>query len=119
MDLRDWLDKAAEIDQVRTILKADWNKEIGAIGEVAPRYDKRALLFDEINGFPKGYRILMNAMINPSTFGLTLGLPTDLSLNDLVATIEEKIPMWEARMGNCDPKEVNDGPVMEKVQTGE
>ena len=115
--LRDWLDNAEKIGQLRTILDADWNKEIGGITEVATDCDQRALLFDEIRDYPKGYRILTNYMLNATTLALTIGLPTHLHITDLVSAIDEQIPIWDGRIGENDPKEVNDGSVMENVQT--
>ena len=114
-DLRTWLARAEEISQIRDVHHADWNKEIGAVAEVAPRFDTRAIVFDEIKDYPKGFRILTNCMLNASTLALTLGLETGLSINDLVSSIEENLPIWENRMASMNPKEVQDGVVMENV----
>ena len=118
-DLHQWLLEAEKLGHLRTILDADWNKEIGAITEVAPRFDHRALLFDEIKSYPKGFRVLTNSMQSPQTLALALGLPIPKSNHELIKAVEDNLPLWEERMQNSDPKEVNDGHVMENIETGD
>ena len=62
-DLRDWLERVDKMGELRILNGADWNLEIGAIRElVDKRKNGPALLFDEIKGYPKGYRLLVNSM---------------------------------------------------------
>ena len=60
-DLREFIDKVRELDKVLDIEKAHWNLEIGALTEItAQSPDCPALLFDDIEGYPRGFRILTN-----------------------------------------------------------
>jgi UbiD family decarboxylase len=62
-DLRDWIQVAEEMGELKTLRNCDWNLEIGAITElVHHREDGPAVLFDEIKGYPKGYRVLSNSL---------------------------------------------------------
>ncbi|MBI2350589.1 MAG: UbiD family decarboxylase, partial [Deltaproteobacteria bacterium] len=54
-DLRDWIRKAEELGELKTLKKCDWNLEIGAITELVAHHDDGpAVLFDEIKDYPKG-----------------------------------------------------------------
>jgi 3-polyprenyl-4-hydroxybenzoate decarboxylase len=54
-DLRDWIQIAEEMGELKTLKNCDWNLEIGAITElVHHKEDGPAVLFDEIKGYPKG-----------------------------------------------------------------
>ncbi len=54
-DLRDWIQIADEMGELKTLKGCDWNLEIGAITEiVAHKEDGPAVLFEDIKGYPKG-----------------------------------------------------------------
>ena len=60
-DIRDWINIIEKDGELKKINGADWNLEMGGITEILYREGKRpvpALLFDNIPGFPKGYRTL-------------------------------------------------------------
>src|ERR1051325_12210520 len=78
-DVRQWLELVESMGELKRIDGADWNLEIGAIAEVI--YRERtgtipALLFDQIKGYPKGFRILFG----PQTSYLRLALMAGLSM---------------------------------------
>ena len=56
-DLREFISSLEEINEIRTVRDADWNLEIGTIAEIDYECRGPALLFDEVAGYPKGYRI--------------------------------------------------------------
>jgi 3-polyprenyl-4-hydroxybenzoate decarboxylase len=59
LDLRAWLDRIRALGELKNVLGADWNLELGAISELNVRKEvPPALLFDEIVGYPKGFRVL-------------------------------------------------------------
>src|SRR5215468_8637057 len=68
-----------ETGELRTVNCADWNLEIGALAEIGAEQNGPALLFDEVKGYPKGFRILCNIFAGQKRTGMTLGLPRDLS----------------------------------------
>src|SRR3954467_6625490 len=60
-DVREWLKVVDDMGELKRIDGANWDLEIGAIAELV--YRERtgaipALLFDQIKGYPKGFRIL-------------------------------------------------------------
>ena len=74
-DLRAFIDGAARIGEMKVIEGADWNLEIGCLTELMAEQEGPLLLFDNIVGYPKGFRIVTNAIATPRRFALALGLP--------------------------------------------
>jgi 4-hydroxy-3-polyprenylbenzoate decarboxylase len=111
-DLRQWIDKAEKLGQLKRLNGCDWNLEIGAITElVARREDGPAVLFDEIKGYPKGHRVLSNSLSTRERLGLTLGLPSGESKLDFVR-------IWKEHYKKIKPipaKVVKDSPLFENV----
>ena len=82
-DLRDWLVEAERLNELEVVGGATWEQDIGLAATVV-KYNENApaVLFDEIPGIRKGFRVLIN------TFGgkrknMTLGFPTELSKVEL------------------------------------
>ena len=97
-DLRQWLRGAEGLGEVRTVTGADWNVEIGAITELAQhRENGPAVLFDEVKGYPKGYRIVVNSLGSLRRTALTLGLDTN------VTSPMELVKTWRARSKKIMP----------------
>src|SRR5439155_16929110 len=74
-ELRDLVEEFDRQDELKRIDGADWNIELGAITEMLALRDGPALLFDNIKGYPAGYRVLANLINNPRRVGMLLGLP--------------------------------------------
>ena len=71
--------------ELKTLKGCDWNLEIGAITEiVAHKEDGPAVLFEDIKGYPKGYRVLSNSLSSRKRLALTLGLPAGDTKMDFV-----------------------------------
>ncbi len=111
-DVRDWIQKVDAMGELKTLKGCDWNLEIGAITElVHHREDGPAVLFDEIKGYPKGYRLLSNSLSTRNRIGLTL----DLSPGD---TKMDFVRSWRERYKKIKPipaKVVKDSPLFENV----
>ena len=61
-DLRHWLDALRANGEVQEILGAEREKEIGGIVDLYMRkMGNKAVLFDDVPGFPRGHRILANS----------------------------------------------------------
>ena len=76
-DLRDWLRKVEEKEEIKLIEGASWDLDIGFL---TAHYWKNwrtspALLFDKIDGYHPGFRVLSNFVMTPDRFALTMGLP--------------------------------------------
>src|SRR5258708_10812257 len=91
-DLREFIAAVDKLGALRRIESADPRFEIGGITEVAAGLpDCPALLFDNIKGFPPGFRIFTNATTNVQRAGLALGLdPALRPLDALKAWMEKR-----------------------------
>ena len=119
-DLREFLGEVEKGGELKTVTGAHWDKEMGAVTEVLYRelVDKApALLFDEIPGYPKGFRCLYGMMGSPLRLSLTLGLDTAVSARriDMLNAVRAKMKSFEP----IQPREVNDGPVYENIMEGD
>lgn len=119
-DLRGWLEKVDSQGLLRRVEGAEWEGEIGALSALNAR-DKAnpALLFDHINGYPPGYRVLTCSTHNAGTLAITFGLTSPHSDWELVDIFRERFSQWEADWQKFPPKAVKTGPVLENVHSGE
>jgi UbiD family decarboxylase len=91
-DLREFITLVDKLQSLRRIEGADARFEIGAITELAAGMPgSPALLFDAINGFPRGRRIFTNAVTSPQRAALALGIdPALRPLDALKAWMEKR-----------------------------
>jgi len=71
-----WLQGVTDLGELKTIRNVHWDREIGAMVEMC--YRRRgsktaALLFDDVPGYPAGYRCLYGMMCSPRRFAFTVG----------------------------------------------
>ncbi|MBI4527089.1 MAG: UbiD family decarboxylase [Deltaproteobacteria bacterium] len=115
-DLRDWISKVEEFGELRKVEGVDWNLEIGAITEIYARNEPfPAILFDKIQGYPAGYRVLVGVHHQSLK---KLCLTTHLSLD---YGQKEFIAAWKERLNHprmIAPRVVDSGPVLENVLEG-
>ena len=115
-DLREYIAAVDRLGELRVVNGADWDLEIGAITEVAACATKpKVVLFDNIKGYPKGFRVLTNAVCSAATTGLAFGLDPTLSGMDMIKA-------WKQRLGSykpLKPLDVAHGPVTENVESGD
>src|SRR5712691_8398627 len=115
-DLRDWIREARSLGEVRDVRGASWQEDIGRVTEMLHHTDDSpAVLFDDIPGYPSGYRILANANATRRRLALTLGMPVDIERRPLM---DEFLRLTEEGRG-LKPRYVKDGPVFENVLEGE
>src|SRR5918996_332736 len=69
-DLRTFIDAAHALGEVKAIDGAHWNLEIGCLTELMAEQDGPLLLFDNIAGYPKGFRIATNVLASARRFAL-------------------------------------------------
>lgn len=112
VDLRGWLKDIASLNELARVPGASTELEMGALTDVARELGRsRAILFEDIPGFPKGYRVLTNSMGSPDRFALTVGLPLGLAKKELLKLWSEKIHADERR----PPRVVETGAVFENI----
>jgi 4-hydroxy-3-polyprenylbenzoate decarboxylase len=118
-DLREWIEKAEKMGKLVRISGAHWEKEMAALAELflqKKRLETPTILFDDIPGHKKGYRVLFHELITPWAVALTMDFPVQYdTLVDLVKTVHQKIE-------NLTPipvKTVTSGPITENTHQGE
>src|SRR5687768_10054139 len=117
LDLRRWLAQVEKLGELREVRGADWSLELGAISELNVKNDAPpALLFDEIKGYPKGFRVLTCSTSSPARLSSILRLPVQHSHKGLVEALRGKPAQWQAAAKEFDPVTVETGPAFENVQ---
>ena len=116
-DLRQFVEAAKKVSTWKEIKNADWNLEIGTLIEATAELipDRPMLIFDEVKGYPAGFRVLGLAFGSYKRVALALGLPPDRNKLELVRLASRKINSAEP----IPPTEVDWAPVMENVMTGD
>ena len=116
-DLREFIKKAEELDQVNRIEEADWNLEIGSITELQLSVpDAPMLLFDKIKGYKPGYRVVTHFLTTELLFNLAFGLPLEARGLSVVQILRDKL---KNELKPIPPVEVKTGPVMENIHMGD
>lgn len=116
-DLREFIAKSEKSGEVKRVDGADWKYEIGQITEVETQLpNPRLMLFDNIKGYPKGYRVATNIFSTDHRVAMAFGLPEDLSGMGLVRAIKGRL---DKKVTQIPPVMVETGPVMENVFTGD
>src|SRR6185312_7433284 len=114
-DLREYIALVDKIGALRRIDNADPLFEIGGITEVAAGMPGQpALLFDNIKGFAKGFRIFSNATTSSQRAALALGLDPNLTPVDALKAWKER----RSKLKMIAPVEVKDAPFMTNTQFG-
>ena len=118
-DLRDWLEEVDKMGELNRVDGADWDLEIGAISILSgERRDRPALLFDNIKGYPSGYRVLTAPLASRKRIEFTLGLPSTRSEMELIDVYRHKLQEWETKIKNFPYEVVDSGPILENVHSG-
>jgi UbiD family decarboxylase len=113
-DLRGWLAEAERLGEVRTVRGATWQEEIGMATEVVSHSDQApAVLFDDIPGVGKGFRILAN-IFGGKRKNMTLGFPPEL---DKVGLSDAFAQAWDTDRV-VPPLFVDNGPIFDNVRIG-
>ena len=117
-DLRDFMDRLMREFgeyEVRGVDGAHWNLEIGCLTEMMAEKEGPALLFDNIVGYPKGFRVFTNFMGTAARCAVALGISPKLSKVEIIRAWKDKSKLLKF----IPPKEVAKGAVMENVLEGE
>src|SRR5262245_22391787 len=114
-DLRGWLERAELLGEVRHVKGASWQEDIGLAAEAILRAeDGPCVVFDDVPGCPKGFRLLLN-MFAGKRRNMTLGFPDRLSKWELSDAYREAYLVNPKLV----PHEiVAHGPVLDNVMTG-
>ena len=120
LDLRSWLREVRELGEMRDVYGADWNLELGAISELNVKKDSApALLFDQIAGYPKGFRVLTCSTSSPARLASILRLGIEKTHLGLVHKLRGRPKTWQSDAAKYDPVVTATGPALENVQTND
>ncbi len=113
-DLRGFIGQIESLGELQKVNGADPQLEIGALTVLTARKSKShpALLFDQIKGHKKGFRILSNIVTTMNRSKLALGIEPSIDVGDPVDYLAHMLSEFEP----IRPKEVSDGPVFENTQ---
>ena len=114
-DLRDWLAQMDAAGELQKVSGANRQEEIGGIVDIYQRATGRpALLFEDIPGYPKGYRVVANVLTGVKRIALTFGMPAESTEMDLVHYWKKYLEEQKT----VAPAVVKSGPVLENVLSG-
>lgn len=102
-------------DELIRVDGADREGEIGALTEIAV-HNRPAptLLFDNVDGYESGFRVLSNAVTAPFQWTAAMGFEPTRSKREAAALARKNSSVSNL----IPPNEVSDGPVMENVDRG-
>ena len=115
-DLRAFIDFLRQEDRLKSISAADWNLELGGLTELVWRKkgeDCPALLFDNIKGYPSGYRVMTLGVASTYHYMAAMNLQPTADRRTAVRALKELVAP-EA----VTPREVSTGPILENNITG-
>lgn len=126
LDLREWLEKLEGEGALKVLKGFHQDLEIAATSVVMREGNQRAdgegsaLLFDDIVGYPRGYRVLNNTIPRTRLAALCMGVTETDSRLELDQALRQKLPVWEseATQSKFNPKVVPTGPLMENIDSG-
>lgn len=111
--LRDYIARVDQMGELQRVTGAHWDLEIGALTELMAK--SKTLLFDEIPGYPKGYRVLSNVLSTYNQMKEILGIPQDAKGKiELARAFKDRLKDYRP----VPPVEVDSGPILENVQQG-
>ena len=118
-DLREWIDQAKDIGELKVIEGADPNLELGTIVQIDAKNEGPALLFSKLKGYSDRFRILTNSMSNTRTFNLVFGLPVENSIQESVEALRVKAGELAEKAKDFPARVVNSGPILENMEEGD
>src|SRR5207302_5487621 len=114
-DLRAWLAQMEAAGELKLVTGAEREEEIGGLVDIYQRTrGSPAIMFDDIPGYPKGYRVVANILTSVRRINLTLGLPDHTTEMDLVR-------FWRNYMKQTKtipPLAVESGPLLQNAYSG-
>src|SRR5271163_2653538 len=115
-DLREWIEEARKLGEIREVRGLTWQSDIGMAAEVI-LHDENApcVVFEDIPGTLAGSKVLVN-FFGGRRQRMTLGFPLHLSKLELSEAFRAH---YLADLKRIPPRYVNDGPVFENVITGD
>ena len=111
-DLREAIERLERAGELRRIRGADWKLEMGTLAEIVYREaSPPAILFEDIPGYPKGFRAFSGATNSAKRLAILLGFPVPSHPLDVVRAYRDRMKTHKP----IPPRVVKDGPVLENI----
>src|SRR3979490_4759 len=111
-DLRQWIEEARKLGEIKEVQNLSWQSDIGMVAEMALHDDNAdCFIFEDVPDTIKGSRLLVN-FFGGKRKNMTLGFPTDLTKLELSEGFRTH---YMGPMKRIPPKFVTDGPIFENV----
>jgi len=115
-DLREWIEEAHKLGEIREAKGLSWQHDIGSAAEMLLHdEDAPCVIFEDVPGSLKGSRVLVN-FFGGQRKNMTLGFPAELTKLELSEAVRTH---YMAELKRIPPKLVSDGPIFENVMTGD
>jgi UbiD family decarboxylase len=115
-DLRQWLDEAHKLGEVREVGGLSYQADIGMVAEMSAHADDApCIVFEDVPGTLPGSRLLVNFFAGKRK-NMTLGFAAELSKLELSESFRTNHAGMQKRI---PPRYVDSGPVMQNVMTGD
>ena len=115
-DLREWIEAARKLGEIREVKGLSWQQDIGTVAEMALHDDNApCFIFEDVPGTIKGSRVLVN-FFGGKRKNMTLGFPADTSKIELSDGFRRH---FMSDLKRIPPKYVSDGPIFENVMKGD
>src|ERR1700722_7823489 len=116
-DLREFLERAESLGEVTRVKGASWDLELGALAEIVnhKKSEAPALLFEDIAGYPHGFRVRSGAGNSSIRMALMLGFPMPRTAIDVVQAYRDRMKQHTP----IPPVTVKHGPILENIDRDE
>jgi len=115
-DLRQWLDEAQKLGEVKEVGGLSYERDIGMVAEMSAHADDApCFVFKDVPGTLPGSRLLVNFFAGKRK-NMTLGFSTELNKLELSESFRVNHAGMQRRI---PPRYVDTGPVMQNVMTGD
>ncbi len=118
-DLRAFIRKAEAMGQLKIYRGASAELEMGCLTALNWQKGQKALLFDEVPGYPPGFRVMTGSTLTPELAAATLYFPQGKTRQELRELTRRKVAEWNASWQEFPPRYVSNGPILENVLSGE
>jgi UbiD family decarboxylase len=120
LSLRRFIEDIEKAGELRHVRGAHWDLEIGAIAELSYRArTPMALLFDDIQGYRSGQRVLTGSTGSAERLARTLRLGEGLDDAGVVEALRGKPSIWAAAAAQYPVRPVSSAPFHENVVEGD
>lgn len=114
-DLREYIERVDQFGELKRVDGADWDLEIGAIASITSLMDNPpALLFENIKGYPPGWRVYCDVFNGRKRLAEVLNLDPERPAMDWINIIKDRLSSFNG----LAPVEVQRAPCQENILTG-